>query len=617
MTIKETIEEAKKVGVKDMSWKAWFMIITIISAATVASYYGVNVIMNIDLNTRLSMVEGLLTQPINSTFYTLQKESNYIVSVVKSGATTYYTLQNGTDGTLQWYSTNKTALHVAAAGNLTDGGTIYCKNQTWTNTITLLNTVMVIESYNGTLRYYSNQGKFILPTLAADPSTATFGSEMHIWFNMADMKIKFWDGAAIQVLPSVGGGALNVTIPPTYTFWKSGSTYYAENSSGDITYGSDAQALIQGRLTAASGQFYLKASTYSLGSSLTPSDNDWLIGEGDATVLSLTASNDEVIYVGSGVNNVQVSNMKLTNSSGLSNTTGLAFSGYWCRFEKLWIIDTSVGVHCFKPLNTVDTWFNEVYVLNFKTVGWWITKADDTMFSNINIGTGNSGATACLQVDEGGSGVHWTNLHIWASATCTYGIWLGASAGLYQYYSQFANVEIEDSGLEYGLYISGYANYNTFSNLHIRGVGTGAYVRGAHNVFGMVNIHSCLVDGMILNGTDIVVDGGRIYKNDHNGITISSNYAEYKGLIISDIDFSYNSDAHADTYYDIYVYHTKYVQIHGCSSHETAVLASMNVTDCYNMMVTDCWAYDEPMLTSGDVTGVAIHNCFNMTTWIT
>ena len=249
MTIKETIEEAKKVGVQDMSWKAWFMIVTIISAAVVASYYGVNVTMNVDLNTRLSIVEGLLTQPINSTFYTLQKESNYIVSVVKSGATTYYTLQNGTDGTLQWYSTNKTALHVAAAGNLTDGGTIFCKNQTWTNTLTLLNTVMVIESYNGTWRTYSNQGKIMVPQLAADPNTSGWSQteQGFEWYNTVEDTRKYWNGTTIVTFPSIGGGSVangTYTLSQAWLVYQSGSTWYMENQNGAVPFSSTNASLV-------------------------------------------------------------------------------------------------------------------------------------------------------------------------------------------------------------------------------------------------------------------------------------------------------------------------------------------------------------------------------------
>ena len=128
MTIKETIEEAKKVGVKDMSWKAWFMIITIISAATVASYYGVNVTMNIDLANRVGSLEGMLSHTINSTFYALQKQASYIVSVVTSGATTYYCMQNGTTGALDFWSTNATVLMQNVFDNMSlTGGVLYQK----------------------------------------------------------------------------------------------------------------------------------------------------------------------------------------------------------------------------------------------------------------------------------------------------------------------------------------------------------------------------------------------------------------------------------------------------------------------------------------------------------
>ena len=132
MTIKETIEEAKKDGVKDMSWKAWFMIITIISAATVASYYGVNVTMNLDLANRVGSLEDMLSHTINSTFYTLQKQASYIISIVKSGATTYYCMQNGTTGTLDFWSTNASQVSNYARGNLSSltlgaAGTLYYK----------------------------------------------------------------------------------------------------------------------------------------------------------------------------------------------------------------------------------------------------------------------------------------------------------------------------------------------------------------------------------------------------------------------------------------------------------------------------------------------------------
>ena len=119
MTVSETIEEAKKVGVKDMSWKAWFMIITIISAATVASYYGVNVTMNLDLANRVGSLEGMLSHTINSTFYALQKPASYIVSAVTSGGTTYYCMQNGTTGKLDFWSTNASQVINFALGNLT------------------------------------------------------------------------------------------------------------------------------------------------------------------------------------------------------------------------------------------------------------------------------------------------------------------------------------------------------------------------------------------------------------------------------------------------------------------------------------------------------------------
>jgi len=140
MTVSETIEEAKKVGVKDMSWKAWFMIITIISAATVASFYGVNVTMNIDLANRVGSLEGMLSHTINSTFYALQKPVSYIISTVTSGATTYYCMQNGTTGKLDFWSTTYATVFNAAVDALptsADAGGIFVRAGAYTVTAAL------------------------------------------------------------------------------------------------------------------------------------------------------------------------------------------------------------------------------------------------------------------------------------------------------------------------------------------------------------------------------------------------------------------------------------------------------------------------------------------------
>ena len=100
----------QKIEIKDLknlSWKSWFMIITMLLAAGLGGGT-VNVMMNVQ--GEVAMIKDSLQHTINSTFYGLQKPASYIVSVVTSGATTYYCMQNGTTGALDFWSTNASAV---------------------------------------------------------------------------------------------------------------------------------------------------------------------------------------------------------------------------------------------------------------------------------------------------------------------------------------------------------------------------------------------------------------------------------------------------------------------------------------------------------------------------
>ena len=113
----------QKIEIKDLknlSWKSWFMIITMLLAAGIGGGT-VNVMMNVQ--GEVAMIKDSLQHTINSTFYGLQKPVSYIVSVVTSGATTYYCMQNGTTGKLDFWSTNASAVINFALGNLTTGRT--------------------------------------------------------------------------------------------------------------------------------------------------------------------------------------------------------------------------------------------------------------------------------------------------------------------------------------------------------------------------------------------------------------------------------------------------------------------------------------------------------------
>ena len=618
MTIKETIEEAKKVGVKDMSWKAWFMIVTIISAAAVASYYGVNVTMNIDLNTRLSMVEGLLTQPINSTFYTLQKESNYIVSVVKSGATTYYTLQNGTDSTLQWYSTNKTALHVAAAGNLTDGGTIYCKNQTWTSTITLLDTVtviesyngaicyygktalgissytflidvsgstyrawhganstlftsstnltlveqfangnltsaggliwlkevqhntslalgnnvLVIESYNGTLRSWSNQGKgFLLARLAADPSTAGWGDAEapFWWYNYNEDTIKYWNGTGVVIIPSIGGGSINTyTLGPTFTIYKTGSTYYAEKSNGATAYSSSNMTyVLQQIINNYDGwwvQFTNGTFTFTQAVVFGAESNFMITGAGFSTILQLGAN------IGTGVDFWSFSHTVLASGRftirdvqfDLQGTTYTSRDALSIFGGERWFLDHIKILRPYRDglcvdenggngYTRYDTTFNlQVYYAgrygifdDARDINFYDTQVEYSYDSNVYVGAA-------------GAGNYWSKLHATGAHNTAQTIYTSQAGGGN---GNYAGLEVAGSG-------------NHFDGVYLdRDNKSGAYITGDTNV----------------------LDGGRVYECNYNA-GASANYDVYiSGVHNRVIGMELNGQASYPTLYGVYL----------------------------------------------------------------
>jgi len=364
MTVSETIEEAKKVGVKDMSWKAWFMIITIISAATVASYYGVNVTMNLDLANRVGSLEGMLSHTINSTFYTLQKQASYIVSTVTSGATTYYCMQNGTSGKLDFWSTNLTLVEQFANGNLTSaGGLIWLKEAQHNTSLTLGYKVLEIESYNGTLRSWSNEGKgFLLSTLASDPNTAGWGTAEapYWWYNSAEDTIKYWNGTGIVIIPSIGGGSSSsYTLPYTYTVYKSGSNYVMEKYDGTTWSSTLANRTwdyaIANTSALGGGTVFGRAATYDIPSHINLLSKVILKGEGPSATILRQTGNDCVItmHEKDGINAWQY-------QSGIEDLQILCQGGTYPNTNA--VEATQIRLCLFKNVEVRDCDLNDWYI---------------------------------------------------------------------------------------------------------------------------------------------------------------------------------------------------------------------------------------------------------------
>jgi hypothetical protein len=213
--------------------------------------------------------------------------------------------------------------------NLTAGGTIFCKEITWNSSITLPNSVLVVESYLGQMKTYTNQGRWLLVQLSADPDTSGWGvtERGRWWFNTADNRIKYWDGDEIQVLPSTGGGGTSVTLPFAYTIYKTGSTYYMQDSEGNIDYSSTNASKVErfadGNLTSG-GSIYVRRATYSLDKGWYIHKKTQLIAE-PGTILSMTG-NAHAITI--DTTNTQYTNWRVENFQfDMNQVSGNCISG--------------------------------------------------------------------------------------------------------------------------------------------------------------------------------------------------------------------------------------------------------------------------------------------------
>ncbi len=147
------MNETTKISVSKLDVKTVVLLVVLMAAAALS---GQSLNVSVNLQNQVNTLQDMLEHPINSTFYGLQQPTDLVISVVQSGASTYYCIQNGTTGAFVWYSTNKTAVQEAAIGNLTGGGSIYLKGQTFDVSLSYPSNVLVIEDYYGELCYFGD-----------------------------------------------------------------------------------------------------------------------------------------------------------------------------------------------------------------------------------------------------------------------------------------------------------------------------------------------------------------------------------------------------------------------------------------------------------------------------
>jgi hypothetical protein len=110
------------------------------------------------LNKTIQEINATLQTELDASYYALQKPYDYIIANASTANATlgtyYYTMQNGTTGALDYYSTNQTLVEQYALGNLTKGGAVFIKNLQHNSSLTISASIQIFESYQGNFQTY-------------------------------------------------------------------------------------------------------------------------------------------------------------------------------------------------------------------------------------------------------------------------------------------------------------------------------------------------------------------------------------------------------------------------------------------------------------------------------
>jgi hypothetical protein len=132
-------------------WQATAALCLILICSGFAAYMGVSASVNVTVDTRL--VLNALNLEVGSSYSLLMRDYSYVIAR-PLGDNALYCLQNGTTGVLDAYNSNQSKIQTFATGNLTaGGGSIFIKDIAWNTSVSIPNSVIVIESNSGAFTY--------------------------------------------------------------------------------------------------------------------------------------------------------------------------------------------------------------------------------------------------------------------------------------------------------------------------------------------------------------------------------------------------------------------------------------------------------------------------------
>ena len=145
--------------------------------------------------------------------------------------TTHYACRNMSTLAVHELADNLTRVEENALGNMTTGQ-LYLKEIGHNTSLTLTATQNIFEQYNGVFKYWNSTGSYLFGSGGSSPP----------------------------------GG--NYTLAPSYIIFKSGTTYYAESSQGNIDYSSTTFSTVTNNvfgvaLRNSGGWVHFKAGNYT------------------------------------------------------------------------------------------------------------------------------------------------------------------------------------------------------------------------------------------------------------------------------------------------------------------------------------------------------------------
>jgi parallel beta-helix repeat protein len=324
----------------------------------------------------------------------------------------------------------------------------------------------------------------------------------------------------------------------SYTLFKSGADYYANDEYHTVYGGPDDEGTVDGGDSTAvlnavlddGGVIFLKDATYNITDNLTPSKDCIVIGQGDGTILQMDASLSGNIFYATDEINLCLQNLCLDGNSVGSVNYGVEFQNGNFLAHNLLLKDIT-GSGIMAKANGGGNVISHFIVdsCRFNNIGNSGTHLGPAVIGNAAAGTIKQMVVSnntILDCNEHGVKIYEASGCLYASVYnnyirdyYSYGVWLGVPGKVYGNYIDTATngkgIYLAGSGVAEnntvnatndGIYATGSNNHivnNVITN--ITGFGALAYTSGDNTVISGNRIDTCSSSGIYIYDSDYCV----------------------------------------------------------------------------------------------------------------